>query len=268
MQYRHVQSYFREGWRTVAEPSAPAGDGLLVRIRRSGPGAGDPIPLPDGSRSEGKRVAIIRAATELFLRQGYQATGTDQIAAAAAVSKQTVYNQFADKESLFRDIILGVTATAEEFAAALPQTLAGVETAADVEPALRLLGRRYLASVVNPQVLALRRLVISEATRFPELAAAYYDRAPARVLAALADQLVRLSDRGLLPVTDPTRAAEDFAFLLLGKPLDRGMFHVDQADPSTTDIDRAADHAVDVFLAAYRPRAVVETTSPSNVEGV
>ena len=42
-----------------------------------------------------------------------QATSTEQIATTAAVSKQTVYNQFGDKQRLFREIVLGVTATAE-----------------------------------------------------------------------------------------------------------------------------------------------------------
>jgi AcrR family transcriptional regulator len=37
----------------------------------------------------------------------------DQIAADAAVSRQTVYKQFTDKEQLFRDIVLGMTSNAE-----------------------------------------------------------------------------------------------------------------------------------------------------------
>lgn len=230
-------------------------DVLIVRIG-SGPErsrADDPDAGP-GRDPGGKRAAIVRAATELFLRQGYQATRTEQIAAAAAVSKQTVYNQFGDKQSLFRDVVLGVTATAEAFAGELAGALGAVDRPADVEPALRAVARRYLAAVMNPQVLALRRLVISEALRLPELAAAYYERAPARVLAALADQFGRLADRGLLAVAEPARAAADFAFLLLGRPLDEGMFRNREQAPAPGEVADLADHAVDVFLAAYRPR--------------
>ena len=179
----------------------------------------------------GKREEIVRAATGLFLRQGYQATSTEQIAAAAAVSKQTVYSRFGDKESLFREIVLGVAATAEAFAADLTASLADVADAQDVAPVLRALARRYLAAVMDPQVLALRRLVIGEAARFPEVAAAYYDRSPAMVLTALADGFARLADLGLITVDDPRRAADDFAFLVLGRPLDHGMFHVPAASP-------------------------------------
>jgi TetR/AcrR family transcriptional regulator, mexJK operon transcriptional repressor len=198
----------------------------------------------------GKREAIARAATELFLRQGYQATSTEQVASTAAVSKQTVYNQFGDKETLFREIVLGVTATAEAFAAGLGAAVEGVSTAGELDTALRALARRYLATVANPQVLALRRLVISEATRFPDLAAAYYERGPSRVLAALGVMIGGLAGRGLLRVGDPERAAADFAFLLLGRTLDEGMFRV--AAPAPAGLDAAADHAVDVFLAGYR----------------
>ncbi|TCK24969.1 TetR/AcrR family transcriptional regulator [Pseudonocardia endophytica] len=216
-------------------------DGLLVRISAREP-----------EEPGGKRAAIVRAATTLFLRGGFQATSTEQIATAAAVSKQTVYNQFGDKKALFEQIVLGVTATAEAFTVDLVETLEGVETAADLEPTLRSLARRYLSAVISPDVMALRRLVISEAARFPDLAAGYHDRAPARVLDAIAGQFARLGERGFLDVPDPATAASDFAFLLVGRPLDEGMFR--PAGEVLVDVDAAADHAVDVVLAVYRRR--------------
>ena len=227
-------------------------DVLIVRVGGASERVRGEASSASARDAGGKRAAIVRAATELFLRQGYQATRTEQIAAAAAVSKQTVYNQFGDKQTLFRDIVLGVTATAEAFVAELPGALASIDQPADLEPALRSLARRYLAAVMTPRVLALRRLVISEALRLPELAAAYYERAPARILSALAEQFGRLAERGLLTVANPTRAAQDFAFLLLGRPLDEGMFHTREQAPSASDVAEIADHAVDVFLAAYR----------------
>ncbi|MEJ2861815.1 TetR/AcrR family transcriptional regulator [Actinomycetospora flava] len=215
-------------------------DGLLVRV-----GAG---PAPSDAPS-GKRAAIVRAATALFLQHGYQGTRTEQIAAAAAVSKQTVYTQFGDKERLFREIVLGTTATAEAFTAHLVEAFADVSGPDDVAPVLRAVARRYLAAVLNPQVLALRRLVIGEASRFPDLAATYHREVPARVLAALAERFGELG--ALLRIDDPARAADDFAFLVLGRSLDDGMFHV---EAPVVDVDATADHAVDVFLAAHPRR--------------
>jgi TetR/AcrR family transcriptional repressor of mexJK operon len=230
----------------MTDPATTSFDGLLVRIE---PGGAAPRVQEPG----GKRAAIVRAATELFLRQGYQATSTEQIAAAAAVSKQTVYNQFADKHALFAEIILGVTATADAFLDELARAFGGLDVAADVAPALRAVARRYLAAVGHPQVLALRRLVISEAARFPDLAATYYERTPSRVLAALAEHLSDLGRRGLLAVDDPAQAADDLAFLLVGRVLDEGMFRADRVALDETAAARRADHAVDVFLAAHPP---------------
>src|ERR687885_658288 len=107
--------------------------------------AGERHDPPEGGRSARKRQAIIESATALFLRDGYRNTGMDQIAADAGVSKQTVYKQFADKEQLFREIILGVTRNSEAIIAALPSALnASVESPDDLEKVLTDLARRYI----------------------------------------------------------------------------------------------------------------------------
>ena len=65
-------------------------------------------------RSARKRRAILDAATTVFLRNGYLGTSMDEIAALAAVSKQTVYKHFADKERLFSEIVVGTVNEAGE----------------------------------------------------------------------------------------------------------------------------------------------------------
>jgi TetR/AcrR family transcriptional repressor of mexJK operon len=190
----------------------------------------------------------MEAATTLFLRKGYQGTSMDDIAALAAVSKQTVYKNFADKERLFSDITLGITANAEDFASTITTML---EDTDDLERDLGELARRYIASVMQPQVLRLRRLVIGEAGRFPELARTYYERAPERVLATLAGSMERLAQRGLLRLDDPMLAANHFAFLILS-PMDKAMFSGVDDQPDRAELDRLADAGVRVFLAAYR----------------
>lgn len=202
---------------------------------------------PGGSRLRGglgARDAVLAAATSLFLEHGYRDTSTDQIAAAAAVSKQTVYNQFGDKETLFRAVLGSVTTRAGSFVDGLPAAFAEIEGTGDLEPALQGLARRYLSTVTQPPVLALRRLVVAESGRFPELARDYHSAAAGRVLRALAKEFRALAARGLLTVDDPAAVAEDFAFLVLGAPLDHAMFH-----PGATKARTArADRAVRVFL--------------------
>jgi TetR/AcrR family transcriptional repressor of mexJK operon len=216
-------------------------DGVIVRID----GAAAP------TATDRKRAAIVEAATHRFLQQGYDATRIDQIAADASASKQTVYNQFGDKEALFRQIVLGATATAEAFAAALPSSFDDVPDA-EVPDALHALARRYLTMTAAPPVLALRRLVIGEATRFPRLAATYHERAPALVMASFAELFARLGARGVLRVQDPAEAARHFAFLVVGPAIDRGMLIVDVVAPDHATVRRTAERAVEVFLAGYR----------------
>jgi len=202
----------------------------------------------DESRSARKRRAIMEAATTLFLRNGYQGTSMDEIAAVAGVSKQTVYKNFADKERLFSDIILGVTESVNEFVHVMTLML---EDTDDLEKDLGELARRYITSVMQPQVLQLRRLLVGEAGRFPELARTYYERAPQRVLAALAPRLQRLAERGLLRLDDPLLAASHFAFLILGIPLDKAMFGANDDSFTAEELEHFADAGVRVFLAAY-----------------
>lgn len=206
--------------------------------------------VTEEGRSARKRRSIMEAAATLFLRNGYQGTSMDEIAALAAVSKQTVYKNFADKERLFHDIIMGVAGTVEDFLRSVGDTLRDTE---DLETDLHTLGRQYIQVVMRPQVLQMRRLLIGESARFPELARAYYEKAPERVLTALAPELKRLHDRGLLTVADPDLAARHFAFLILGTPLDKAMFVGDDTGFTVEDLDRMADDGVRVFLAAYRP---------------
>ncbi|MPZ00175.1 MAG: TetR family transcriptional regulator [Actinophytocola sp.] len=214
--------------------------------------ASDSAEAEQDGRSGRKRRAIIDEATALFLRNGYQGTSMDEVAARAAVSKQTVYKNFADKEKLFTEIIRGVADSSERILQELSEVLHTADVGADdLDDVLTELAQRYLSAVLQPRVMRLRRLVIAEADRFPELARYYYDKAPARAVKVLAGELRTYAERGLLRLDDATLAANHFAYLVLAIPQDRALFHPDE-QPSTGDHDRIAREAVRVFLAAYR----------------
>jgi TetR/AcrR family transcriptional repressor of mexJK operon len=213
--------------------------------------ADDQAPIDTG-RSARKRRAIMDTATTLFLRNGYHSTSMDQIAADAVVSKQTVYKHFADKEQLFREIVLGVTGNSQAIIAELTSSLHSeqVGTADELEPVLTNLARRYLDGVLQPHVLALRRLVIAEAERFPELARTYFEQAPARGIDVIADALSGYVDRGVLHADDPHLAAAHFAYLALAIPQDKALFCPAEL-PTPKQRNRIAAEAARVFLAAY-----------------
>ncbi|WP_448811152.1 TetR/AcrR family transcriptional regulator [Agromyces bauzanensis] len=194
------------------------------------------------------RALIMAAAARVFLERGYPGTSVDDIAAAAGVSKRTVYNVFDDKEQLFRAIIGDALDTAERFSAELAVTT--VE-ATDAAAALTSLARELAASVLGGRVVPLRRLLIGEAARFPEFAVEYYERAPGRVMAAVAVALRSFDERGQLRIDDPELAAEHFAFLAIGASLDRALFLVETDAASADAAVERAERGAAVFLRAY-----------------
>jgi TetR/AcrR family transcriptional repressor of mexJK operon len=207
--------------------------------------------VPDG-RTARKRQAITAAATTLFLRDGYRDTSMDAVAAAAAVSKQTVYKQFADKEQLFRAVVLEVTANSAVIIAGLTAELRrpDVTTPAELTATLTRLACRYIDGVLQPHVVALRRLIVAEAERFPDLARTYFEQAQGRAITVLAEALAGYRDRGLITAADPALAAAHFAYLTLAIPLDRAQFFPGER-PAAAERDRLAAEAVRIFLAAY-----------------
>jgi TetR/AcrR family transcriptional regulator, mexJK operon transcriptional repressor len=112
----------------------------------------------------------------------------------------------------------------------------------------------YLRAVLGEPVVQLRRLVVGEANRVPELAQLYYAAAPARTLAAFAECFAALHDRGLLRAPEPAVAAEHFAFLVVGRCIDQALFCGGPQVLAGIDVDEHVRAAVRAFLAAYQPR--------------
>ncbi|MFJ6569695.1 TetR/AcrR family transcriptional regulator [Streptomyces sp. NPDC091292] len=204
--------------------------------------------MEEQSRSARKHQAIMEAATEAFMEKGYSGTSMEDIAKQAAVSKQTVYKHFADKEKLFSEMVLATTDRIDgmiDLVADIPAD------SATLEDDLTELARRFLTALTQPQVLKLRRLIIANADTFPALGTAWYERGFERVLATLAATFERLTDHGLLRIDDPVLAAHHFSGLLLWIPVNKAMFTGGCAY-SPTELDHWATAGVRTFLAAYR----------------
>jgi TetR/AcrR family transcriptional regulator, mexJK operon transcriptional repressor len=207
--------------------------------------------MSEPGRSARKRQAIIEAARTVFLRNGYGGASMDDVAALAAVSKQTVYKHFTDKRRLFTSVISGDISATEVLT---HDMVAALRDSEDIENDLRRLARRHISEVTRPHLIQLRRIVIAEAERFPELARIWYASGPERAHAMLADQFEALARRGLLRVDDPLLAAQHFNWLILSIPLNRAMFNVSDVGFTSAELQRYADEAVRIFLAAYGPR--------------
>jgi AcrR family transcriptional regulator len=210
-----------------------------------------PLDPEDQRRSARKRRAILDAATTTFLSKGYLGTSMDEIAALAQVSKQTVYKHFTGKQSLFIELVTG---TVNEISDPVYNEVVQLADSGDLEADLRDLARRLVARVMQPRLLELRRLVIAEASRFPELGRQFYARGPGRTIAALASVFEQLANGGALRLDDPALAAAHFNWLIMSAPVNQAMMLGSDSIPGRRELNRNADAGVRVFLAAYRGR--------------
>ena len=206
---------------------------------------------PDGPRSARKRAAILQAATEVFLRDGYPGASMDEIAALSAVSKQTIYKHFGSKEALFVEIVTSMTGAAGD---TVHNDVVDLGKDEELEDYLRAYALRQLTVVLTPRLMQLRRLVIGEVGRFPDLAEALYEHGPKRAVGLLAAMIERLASRGLLTVDDPIVAATHFNWLVMSAPLNAAMLLGDRGIQKPAELRRQAEDGVRVFLAAYGQR--------------
>jgi AcrR family transcriptional regulator len=209
-----------------------------------------PGAKPDGreQRSADKRAAVLEAAAKVFLGGGYLGASMDEIADLAGVSKQTVYTYFSSKDALF---VAMASALTEEASDRVHNNVAEFGDGDDLESYLVDYAVRQLEVVLTPRILQLRRLVIGEVGRFPELGAALYAGGPGRAIATLATIFERLTKRGALAVQDPQLAATQFNWLIMSAPLNRTMLLGDGAIPSSKEVREHARESVRMFLAAY-----------------
>ena len=198
-----------------------------------------------------KGALILDTARQMFLERGYDATSLDDVAAASGVSKTTVYNNFRDKEGLFSAVVLTVTERAEQIISELAGTL---DTDEPLAARLTAVARALAYGVLNPDVVQLRRLAISEALRFPDIVTAYWDRAPARTLALLTESFTQMAAQGELDTDDPAAAAALFAYAVLGLYQDQALLQP-SLPLARADLDEHVRKMVSAFLRAYAPIA-------------
>lgn len=192
-----------------------------------------------------KRRQILAGAREVFTELGFERASVDVIAARAGVSKATVYNHFRDKDALF-------TASFMEGADDVRKELKGVleGTSDDLEDTLQRTGERMVSVLLSPNALALRRNIVAEVARFPELGRMLYEQGPRLTIELISGFLSRWTEKGLLRVEDPKAAAVQFVALCEADLLTRTYLGVTEATPEL--IGETVRRGVEVFLRAYR----------------
>ncbi len=127
-----------------------------------------------------KQAAILAAARREFLEKGFGETTMAGVAALAGVSVATLYRHARSKDELF-EAVVALRHDPEEIAAGMAQI-----AALPLGEALVFFGEGILGMMVSPQVLAMHRMVIAEAERFPHLGRAVFDAITGHVTTTLA----------------------------------------------------------------------------------
>ena len=189
-----------------------------------------------------KERRILDAALRVFSETGYSGTTMDALAAAAGLTKPTLYQYFDSKEQLFsammrqqRDLMLDV------FTHPSP---------AGMVQDLHQFAWDYAANVMRPEMLALARLIIGEVQRFPEIGRAYQTSGPDRLLAGIMAYMEGQRALGRLTFDDAELAAQDFWGLILSAPRNAALYLPDQP-PDHAALARYVDNGLRVFLRAY-----------------
>jgi TetR/AcrR family transcriptional regulator, mexJK operon transcriptional repressor len=212
-----------------------------IRSERSGPGR------PPGG-SELKKAAVVQAARELFLRDGFERTSVDAIADLAGVSKRTIYNHYEDKRTLFLAVIHETFGTMiEAIYAIIDKHMTDV---ADPEESLTGFAvEGAMLAFRSADRAAMIRLLIAEAGHFPELQRE--EMRPFTVTDRLARRLAAMAERGLLDITDPHEAADHLFALTFGQLNNRSLFGTRPLPDA--EIRRMAVGGVRAFVRAYPP---------------
>jgi AcrR family transcriptional regulator len=173
----------------------------------------------------------------------------DAIAAAAGVSKQTIYNHFGDKEEPFRAVVRAVQSDfAGDFhQAGLRERLAASD---DLGRDLREPGRPWVAVVLREDAAALRRLVIADQDRRPWLLDEWQQPRPA-LERALRGAVSKQAERGALDVADAGLAAGQLLLVVITEALTRAAYG--RRALTEAEAGDIVDDGVQMWLRCYRP---------------
>lgn len=218
----------------MATSTSKAGKSGASSRERAGPGR---------PKDLGKRAAILEAAKRMFTQHGFDGASMDQIAAAAGVSKLTVYSHFGDKEALFA---AAVRAHCEQ---QLPSSLFARGAAMPLRERLLGVARAFYMMITGAEAIAAHRMLCTPQLAGSPLSRLYWEAGPSRVHAEFAGLLHRRIAAGELQIADVPRAAAQFFSLLKGEPHAMLVFGCCELDAAAVERHLAA--SVDLFLQAY-----------------
>lgn len=187
------------------------------------------------------RAAILEAASEIFLEEGYQGASIEAVIEKVGGSKRAIYSHFGGKKELFSALV--AEASSSVIGETSPKNIEGK----NINDTLRMFGLQVTRVLMTPTTLGLYRAVIAEGLRQPDVAQAFFENGPGRVCRSLAQILDQFAARGVISIKDSQRAAERFVGML------RDDVHLQvvlglRAPLGEAEIVASVEQAVDIFL--------------------
>ena len=173
---------------------------------------------PRRLRMAEKRASILRAARPIMLRDGLGGTTLDRVAAEGGIAKMTLYRHFPNKEALFEGLVMAMCEHIREGLENAP--LADVDKPAPERLADEL--RAFTSALIEPDALALYRLIVAEGWRFPNLAHVF-DQSGMRVIR---QRISELLETGGVTVNRSRQAAGEVVALALGDAYQRAILGI------------------------------------------
>lgn len=196
------------------------------------------------TRTERITERLLEAATQIFIKKGYDATSMTEIAAIAHASKETFYRRFPTKDHLFRAVVVR---RAERMSEALVPSLL---THDPPQKALTQFGELVLFRMTSKDSIAFHRLLGMAREHFPEVLQLYRASGPFRTRDALATYLDQQSNEGRLHLKNPQVAARQF-FDLFATDMILEANLSGKGDPGMLAIRQRVKEAVACFLHGY-----------------
>ena len=191
-----------------------------------------------------KQLAILEAAKQLFVEQGYAGTSMDAIARDAGVSKLTLYSHFGHKEDLFQSCVIS---KCEEHA---PPDLYDPANTLPLRQRLLGIGAAFIELLFSDEAVKFFRMMAGEARQTGKLGRLFYTAGPQRTLDQFDELLAAAERNGELRVGDRQRAGNHFFSMLRGEHHMR--VTMGEPRPSASELRKHVADVVDVFLRAYR----------------
>ena len=195
------------------------------------------------SKSQVKRSAMIVAAADLFMEQGFDSTTMDDIAKSADVSKQTVYSHFQSKEALFgaaiENKVQEFDLTEEFFTRDISCEAMMLDLAVHLNDLLTSEGP-----------IKMFRLCAATAPTHPMLSKLFFENGPQNINKLVTNYLSSQNDIGSLVIKDVDAAARQFTFMIKADAHHMLLFNM--RPPSKKKTAAYLTSCVNVFLRAYR----------------